>query len=88
MFSSVLVTKLYSQNKAELEVVVFLGTECPISQKYVNTLNTIYKDYKERGVLFTALFPEKINAEALSTFKGEFGVLFPCAPDMKMKRAQ
>lgn len=88
LFIIVYVPTTYAQNKSNTEVIIFLGSECPISQKYVNTLNKIYTDYHVRGVTFTAIFPEKIKNKSLENFKNEFGVKFPCKRDGKMQKAR
>jgi len=36
-------------------VVVFLGTQCPINNAYVPTLNQMHKDYSSKGVSFYAI---------------------------------
>jgi hypothetical protein len=78
----------YAQTKSNAEVIIFLGSECPISQKYVNTLNKIYTDYNTRGIKFTAFFPEKIKNISLENFRSEFDVKFPCKLDKRMQKAK
>lgn len=85
---TVVVTNTYAQKESNVEVIVFLATECPISQKYVNTLNQIYLAYQNKGVKFTALFPEKVDIKIIDAFTSEFGVKFPCLLDKRMRKAR
>jgi thiol-disulfide isomerase/thioredoxin len=78
----------YAQTKSNVEVIIFLGSECPISQKYVNTLNQIYLAYQNKGVKFTALFPEKVDIKIIDAFTSELGVKFPCLLDKRMRKAR
>lgn len=45
--------ELASKNK--LTVVAFIGTECPLSEIYVERLAQLSKDYRERGVAFVGI---------------------------------
>ncbi len=88
LFCIVFIPNTYAQHKSNVEVIIFLGSECPISQKYVNTLNKIYTDYHVRGVALTAFFPEKIKNESLENFRAEYDVKFPCKLDKRMQKAK
>ena len=41
-----------SPSKAPATVVIFTSTKCPISNSYNDRMNSIYKDYSDRGVQF------------------------------------
>src|SRR5262249_40095072 len=40
---------------ARAVVVVFLGTECPVSNAYVPTLAALHREYAPRGVVFVGV---------------------------------
>lgn len=44
--------------EAQLEVLLFLATECPISNRYIPELNRIATEYAARGVKFRICLPE------------------------------
>lgn len=68
-------------------VVVFLSPWCPISQKYIPTLNAIYEEYASRDVEFFALMPGKVAAKERKKFVDDFKVKFPVIPDKKFRWA-
>ncbi len=52
-----------------VNVIVFLGTECPISQQYSLTLENLKKEYAQADSLnFIVLFPEKIRQSEADNF--------------------
>lgn len=66
------------------EVTVFLAFECPISQKYIPTLNKLYAEYNESSaVSWLFVVPGKTDRDARSQFIKEFGVNFPIQFDPK-----
>ena len=61
-----------------VEVYVFLACECPISQKYVPVLNSIYATYKDApGFSWSFVIPGKVKKSDLDDFIKEFNVQFP-----------
>jgi hypothetical protein len=68
-------------NDSQPEVTVFLACECPISQKYVPLLNSIYSRYKEFKWSFVV--PGKVSKSDISGFAKEFDVRFPLTVDRK-----
>lgn len=63
--------------------VVFLGIDCPISQKYIPTLNAINERYSSQAVSVVGLVPGRIKKSDLTKFKKEYGIKFKIAPDRK-----
>lgn len=63
------------------EVNVFLACECPISQKYIPLLNSLYKEHPE--VEWRFIVPGKVSKQELSGFTREFGVEFPLVVDRR-----
>ena len=68
-------------------VVVFLSPWCPISQKYIPTLNAIYDEYASKNVEFFALMPGKVTAKERKQFVNDFNIRFPVNADKKYKWA-
>lgn len=69
--------------KKNLIAVVFLAADCPISQKYVQTLNTLSQRFPE--VSFVAAFTRWDDAEAIQQFRSEFQPRFPLWRDGEMR---
>lgn len=66
-----------------LIAVVFLAADCPISQKYVRTLNDLSQRFPE--VSFVAAFTRWDDAEAIQRFRSEFQPRFPLWRDSDMR---
>ena len=67
-----------------VDVYVFLACECPISQKYVPILNSIYSTYKDTpGFNWTFVIPGRIKKSEVQTFIKEFDVQFPLEVDAR-----
>ncbi len=65
-------------------VVVFLATDCPISNGYVPELRRIYEKYSPLGVKFYGVQPNAMEKpEEAATFVREFGLPFPLLFDPK-----
>lgn len=65
-------------------VVFVLGTDCPISQKYIPTIKALYQSLGER-VDFIGLFPGYFTIEEVAAFTKEYGLGFNCYVDHDMK---
>ena len=64
------------------EVAVFLGLECPISQKYIYRLNDIYKKYKYINSLkWNFIIPGNVKEKKIKEFTKEYNVIFPVTSD-------
>lgn len=64
----------------EFFAVVFLGTDCPISQKYVHTLRTLHKNYRA-PVTFFGIIPHNFSEEKITTFNEEYSIPFRLLKD-------
>lgn len=64
----------------DLYVVIFLGTDCPISQKYIHTLRQMNDEYKEQ-VSFFGLFPKAFTESQIENFKKEYNIPFDLVSD-------
>lgn len=68
---------------SDITVIIFLAVDCPISQKYIPTLNAVHKRYKDRSVEFHAVIPGKIKKKDISRFKKEYGIPFNVTADRR-----
>ena len=59
-------------------VVVFLGSECPIANRYVPDLNALHDEYTTRGVQLLAINAAPLDSAAdVARHRREFGIRFP-----------
>ena len=74
------------QNSTLVTVFIFLGTECPFSQNYTKTLNSLFEKYQSSGVKFVGLFPNSDDSKRkIKTFKKKYGLKFKVKSDKKHK---
>jgi peroxiredoxin len=63
-------------------VFVFLLTDCPASQSYTLTLNTLYKEYASRGIRMIGVIPGTFSTpDEISEFISTYHVAFPVVTD-------
>jgi hypothetical protein len=75
-----------AQQAEPIEVAVFLSCECPISQKYISTLNGLYVKYRDESSLrWHFIVPEQIKLSALDAFVTDYQVRFPIERDTKRR---
>lgn len=58
---------------------IFMGLECPISQKYIPTLNEIADNQKDLKLI--GVFSGAITEDEVAAFKAQFGVKFDLQTD-------
>lgn len=67
---------------ASATVVVFISTECPISNGYIPTLNQLASDFAERGVKVIGVNSnDGPSLQDLRTHRQEFAISFPVVRD-------
>ncbi|WP_432411816.1 redoxin domain-containing protein [Rasiella sp. SM2506] len=76
-----------SENKKKTYVVIFLGTDCPISQKYVHTLREMHTNYANDITLF-GIVPNNFSDKKISAFKNDFKIPFEILRDADNKFAK
>ena len=65
-------------------VVVFITTDCPIANRSIPELNSIYSDYRDRGVAMTlAHVDPDVTLEIAATHAREYELLPPVVLDPK-----
>lgn len=63
-------------------VVMFIATQCPVSNDYNNRMVALYKDYTEKGIAFLAINSNKQESvEEISTHSQKHGFQFPVLKD-------
>jgi hypothetical protein len=68
-------------------VTIFLGLDCPISQKYAALLNQYYSKYKE-SFTWKAFVPQNVSKDEIKQFRDEYGVLFPLKRDSNLNATE
>lgn len=72
-----------------LKVILFIDTECPISQSYMPELKKLAEQYQSRNVQFESVFPVYTATDKeIKTFLKKYGVSFPGSPDKDHKTAR
>jgi hypothetical protein len=72
-------TVAISPAKASATVVVFMSTLCPISDKYVERLNGLYRTYSPKRVQFAAVNPNANETwQDTETYARNNQLLYPC----------
>lgn len=64
-----------------IQVTIFLGIDCPVSQKYITRLNSIYSTYKIQDIEWHFIVPGKIKKSKIKSFVKEYNVQFEIASD-------
>ena len=68
-------------------VIMFLGSDCPITQKYIARVKDIVKDF-EPTTDFYGVFPTQFSLKEIKTFKKEYDIDFTFLSDDKMELAK
>jgi len=75
----------YSPEDKAYTAYIFMGLECPISQKYIPTLNEIADSQKDLKLI--GVFSGAVTEEEVTAFKDQFGVVFDLEMDRHYKLA-
>jgi hypothetical protein len=63
-------------------VLVFVGVDCPISNRYAPELQRLEREFAPRGLAFFLVYPEpSVDAEAVRRHGIDYGLLFPALLD-------
>jgi protein-disulfide isomerase len=74
---------------AEVTAIVFLDTECPISNGYIPEINRIYESYKEKGIHFVAAYPDPaLKTETAREHGKKYGIKVRSAIDQDQSLAK
>ncbi len=76
----------YKPIKNAVNVLVFLDTECPISQQYVRELETLRLAFSQENIHFCAIFPTKgVTKHDVVVFQKKYNFLYECIIDYDKK---
>ncbi|RAV99902.1 redoxin domain-containing protein [Pseudochryseolinea flava] len=64
----------------KINVVVFLSVDCPISQKYIGTLNELLGE-RSGQVVITGIIPGRVQKSDVKKFKQEYKIAFKIVRD-------
>ncbi len=71
----------------EIEVYLFLGEECLISQYYTLPIKQLWQEYADEQVTFIGLFPNPSSSpEKMSAFKEKYQIPFSLAIDIQQEK--
>ena len=63
-------------------MLVFVGTDCPISNRYAPALERLHQEYSPRGVAFYLVYPDAaLDARAARRHATDYGLSFPALLD-------
>lgn len=78
---------IWTKNKAS--VLIFAGTECPISNRYIPLLNKMYDKYVKKNVQFYAVYSApNLDSKQISKHASEFRVKAQIIWDYKQELAR
>jgi hypothetical protein len=58
---------------SQLDVVFFIATDCPISNRYAPEIQRICNDYRARGVHCWTVYPDAPDAKTIAQHRHDFG---------------
>jgi hypothetical protein len=68
---------------ARAAVLVFVGTECPLTRAYLPTLGLLYDAYASRGIAFFAVYSNAQDGEgSIAGHASRYGLRFPAVKDV------
>lgn len=70
------------QTQAEYTVIISLGPDCPISQKYMHTIKSIYETYKSH-IYFLGLVPQVFDSTVIDKFVNDYKIQFEVKTDIE-----
>jgi thiol-disulfide isomerase/thioredoxin len=67
--------------------MIFLGTECPISQKYLPVLETMKAELRD-SILFILIIPERLSKRTVLALQEKYNSTIPFILDKRQKLAK
>jgi peroxiredoxin len=75
---------LSDYNDSKAIVIMFIATECPVSNDYNSRMEKIYKDYKDKGIAFLGINSNKAESvERMKEHAAENNLSFTILKDEK-----
>lgn len=84
---------LFDGNNAKTTVLIFVRTDCPISNRYAPEIQRLYKEYSPRAAFYLVYPDPTETAEAVHKHMTEYGYVFDALRDpgqelVKLSRAR
>jgi len=71
-----------ANDRSEVVVLVFAGVDCPISNRYVPTVNRLYQDYASADTSFWYVYPgSHFNKQDVKSHVREYNIMAPALID-------
>src|SRR5438552_17974716 len=64
---------LLSPPEHQLELLFFISSDCPISNRYAPEIQRVCNDYQSRGVRCVAVYPDAPDAATVKRHRQEYG---------------
>src|SRR5262249_31496580 len=81
--------KLAGNSEIKLSVLVFLGTQCPVSNGYAPALQRLHESYANAGVRILGVHCDPdVSAQAAQAHAREFELTFPLVLDHEQRLAK
>ncbi len=75
---------LLSPHGEKAVVLLFIRSDCPVSNRYAPELERLYEKYSPQGVDFRLIYPEAgLTAEAMEKHRKEYGCTIPAVLDAR-----
>ncbi len=79
---------LRSYNRNQVLVLAFIGTDCPLANRYVPRLKQLFDEYHSRGVLFLAVYPHAFeDLDMIAAHASDRDIPFPVLKDVRQQLA-
>ena len=77
---------VFNNKKIKAYVFAFISSECPVSNKYIPKLNSLFSDFKKKGVHFIAINANPENSiQDIQKHAREYKVQLPIVHDIDQK---
>ncbi len=78
LFLMVLQSGVFSPRGEKAVVLLFIRTDCPISNRYAPDIQQLYEKYSAKGVDFRLVYPEPgLTAEVMEKHRRDYGYSIP-----------
>jgi thiol-disulfide isomerase/thioredoxin len=75
---------LFSPHGVKAVVLLFVRSDCPISNRYAPELQRLYERYSSQGLDFRLVYPEPgLTAAAMAKHRDEYGYTIPALLDTR-----
>ncbi|WP_025762832.1 redoxin domain-containing protein [Dyadobacter tibetensis] len=75
--------------EGSLKVILFLDTECPVTQSYMHEIRSLLGDFNDRPVSFEAVFPSyTVSTKEITAFFEKYNVKMTGQPDPDLRLTQ